>query len=243
MAPVAGYCQDDETGTVIAPDVELDEDPEAEKASVFKNADPSARVETRKIAPGKITSLRDDEDFWYANSEKKKEPRKKAADQGSNYSGAWFTQPWFRTLVWIIIIVAFVAVVVLFLASSNISIFRSSPKAKKEEETPEGTEDIFTLDFDQEINKAIADKNFRQAVRFLYLRTLRQLADRGLIQYTHEKTNSEYVSQMFPTPHYRDFFRLTRDFEYTCYGRFEINDREFGSIHEDFSAFQKRTAA
>lgn len=106
------------------------------------------------------------------------------------------------------------------------------------EEQP--TEDIFEMNFEKEIQKAVAEKNFRLAVRLLYLRTLRDLSDKNLISYTHEKTNADYLFQLAGTSYYKSFFRLTRDFEYTWYGQFELSQENFSFIQNDFSSFKQQ---
>src|SRR5205085_92934 len=105
-------------------------------------------------------------------------------------------------------------VIIWYLASGNIRLFRrSSVKLNSEKEEP-ADEDIFTLNFDIELQSAIAGQNYRSAVRLLYLRTLKELSDHNIIDYRNGSTNRDYLIQLYNTPYYQDFFRLTRSFEY-----------------------------
>ena len=52
-------------------------------------------------------------------------------------------------------------------------------------------EDIRTLDFDRLIDEAVAVRNYRRAVRLLYLKTLKALAAHHLIDWQRDKTNHE----------------------------------------------------
>ena len=77
----------------------------------------------------------------------------------------------------------------------------------------------------------------------MYLRTLKELSEGGIIQYSQEKTDHEYVMQLFGTEYYKDFFRITRDFEYAWYGQFPISAQSFQIVQSHFSKFKIRTAA
>jgi hypothetical protein len=132
-----------------------------------------------------------------------------------------------------------IAVVLWFLASSNIQLFRK-PAAVIVPETEDFiSEDIFGIDFEKEISKAIGQQNYRLAIRMLYLRTLKELSELSLIDYKHERTNSEYVSQLAATTFYTDFFRLTRDFEYVWYGKFDLSENSFHQVQSEFDQFRE----
>ncbi len=99
-------------------------------------------------------------------------------------------------------------------------------------------EDIFALNYEREIGKAVAEKNFRLAVRLLYLRTLKELSERNIIEYRHEKTNSDYLNGLFGGNYYQSFFRLTRNFEYTWYGGFPLSEEAYQMMQTDFFNFK-----
>ena len=154
-------------------------------------------------------------------------------------SGSWFDQRWFRDLLWIIILCSFIGVVIWYLASSNISLFRKESKKITDDKIEEEfTDDIFTINYEKEIQKAVDGKNYRLAVRLWYLKTLKELSDRNIIDYRHERTNSEYVNSLFGKRYYSDFFRLTRNFEYTWYGQFNLSADAYEMMRADFSNFK-----
>ena len=152
-------------------------------------------------------------------------------------------KPWVNSLVWFIIIGSFIAVLVWYLASSNISLFRKRSAAISLEEDEVLTEDIFEIRYEKEIQAAIASQNYRLAIRLMYLRTLRELSDRQLIQYTQEKTNSAYLYQLYNTKYYKNFFQLTREFEYTWYGKFQLSPEAFGLVERDFNDFKQQLSS
>ena len=86
----------------------------------------------------------------------------------------------------------------------------------KEEEL--ATEDIFAINYQKEIDKAAQQGNYRLAVRLLFLRILKNLSQKNIIRYTQDKTNLDYLVQLHATRYYSDFFRITRNYEYSWYG-------------------------
>ena len=156
-----------------------------------------------------------------------------------NKSRGLFNIPWLNVLFWIILIGGFIALLVWFLSTSDIRLFRRKPKELQEAIVEESTDNIFEINFENEISKAIDAKNYRMAVRLMYLRTLKDLSNRQLINYVHTKTNSDYLFQLSGTRYYSTFFRLTRNFDYTWYGKFEVSQDSFALIQHDFSSFKK----
>jgi len=102
-------------------------------------------------------------------------------------------------------------------------------------------DDIFAIiNYQLELDKAAASGNYRFGVRLLYLRLLRNLADRNIINYTQDRTNFDYLAQLQPTGYYTDFFRLTRHYEYSWYGQFPLEQDKFIIIRKEFENFDKR---
>lgn len=102
------------------------------------------------------------------------------------------------------------------------------------------TEDIFSIPYNKEIGNALEAGNYRQVIRLYYLRTLSLLAQKNLIQFQQDRTNSVYVMQVHGTPFYKDFFNLTRSYEYTWYGKFELTKPQFTVLQKDFETFYQQ---
>ena len=105
----------------------------------------------------------------------------------------------------------------------------------------ESLENIHEINFDEEIEKAVALHNYRLAVRLLYLKCLKQLSDRNLIQWKIDKTNSAYIYELSDPNQRQTFSRLTRQFEFVWYGNFAIDQQAFGNINQMFQDFKKQT--
>jgi hypothetical protein len=204
----------------------------------FNEVNGANKVDIRNIPGQDVQKVKSDEDYWYANLTP---PRKKKEPEPPKNNGSISNKTWFNTLFWIILIGGFLALLIWFLATSNISLFRRRVNSVEEgimEETE--TENIFEIKFEKEIQKAIDAANFRLAVRLMYLRTLRDLSQRNLINYTHEKTNTDYLFQLAGSSFYKNFFRLTRNFDYTWYGQFPLSQESFSVIQNDFNSFKQQ---
>jgi hypothetical protein len=104
----------------------------------------------------------------------------------------------------------------------------------------ESLENIHEINFDGEIEKAIAQHNYRLAVRLLYLKCLKQLSDSELIRWQIDKTNSAYIYELTDPAQKQAFGTLTRQFEYVWYGNFFIDQQAFKMISLLFQNFKKQ---
>jgi len=201
--------------------------------SHFSNDD----IQVRAVPDSIVQKIKRDDDFWYADLAPGKNKNNERENSPEGVPSC------LSKLIWTIIIVSMIAVLIWFVASSNIQLFRKPSAAVPQLEEEVFSEDIFEVDFQKEISKAISQQNFRMAVRLFYLRTLRDLSQLSLIDYKHEKTNSEYLAQLAGTNYYREFFQLTRDFEYVWYGHFDLTSDDFQKVQNDFSKFREELAA
>lgn len=103
-------------------------------------------------------------------------------------------------------------------------------------------DDLNAIDFDAQIEAAVAEDAYRWAVRLLYLRTLKHLADAGLIVWMPDKTNHAYVQEVRQSPRGAapgpDFEELTTLFEYIWYGDFDIDRSLFDQLLPVFDTFR-----
>jgi len=102
-----------------------------------------------------------------------------------------------------------------------------------------GEENIHEISFDEEIQKAILSKNFRLAVRLLYLQTLKGLAEKGFIKWQANKTNAAYLNELNGSPYRQSFGDLTLQFEINWYGALPIEEEEFAVVADRFQFFKR----
>lgn len=104
----------------------------------------------------------------------------------------------------------------------------------------ENLENIYEISFDAEIEKAISNRNFRLAVRLLYLNLLKKLSDAGAIKWQQDKTNQAYLQEIQNPEQQQKFSLLTRQFEYIWYGNFKVDQEDFQQIKASFQQFNPR---
>lgn len=139
------------------------------------------------------------------------------------------------------VVIALVVFLVIKLIGLDLKLFTRKSKSL---DVPfsETLENIHEIDFDEQLNIALQNKNYRLVVRLLYLKTLKQLTDKNLIDWQPEKTNQAYVQELSRQSYHQQFVALTYQFEYIWYGEFYIDQPTFESIHQSFEDFNQQTA-
>ncbi len=101
-----------------------------------------------------------------------------------------------------------------------------------------GDEDIHTISFEDAIREAIANENYRLAVRLVYLHSLKLLSDKELIDWKPGKTNTAYVFELKDHPSFTSFNNLTQEFEFAWYGGEEVSKEHYQEIDTAFNDFK-----
>lgn len=204
--------------------------------------------------------MKEDEAFWYMKGDFKEQFKKKAAgnsprrnipnktnkppkdeqeeENEPKYSSG---SSWLQTLIWMVIIVGFIGALTWYLGGANVGLFRKKIKkvesTSHEEEIPE---DIFAINYQKEIDRAAAEGNYRLAIRLMFLRLLKDMSEKNIISYKLDKTNLDYLMQLHSTVYYKDFFALTRSYEYSWYGKFNVSEENYKIIRSEFEQFERR---
>lgn len=100
------------------------------------------------------------------------------------------------------------------------------------------SENIHAISFDEEIQAALENGQYRLAARLHYLQALKHLADAGLIDWKPDKTNHAYVGELQNAALRPDFEALTDDFERIWYGGFPLDAGQFGALRNRFEKFR-----
>lgn len=87
---------------------------------------------------------------------------------------------------------------------------------------------IYGVDFEASIREALSRQDYRQAVRLLYLQTLKQLSDASHIDWQPSKTPSQYVREYS----HKAFAELSSHFVRVRYGNFEATEELFQKMKE-----------
>ena len=142
-----------------------------------------------------------------------------------NIFGSNFYQDHHDTL-WICIGLVALGAVLAFLLWKHPELFaRSGRRKPMEYEVTEDT--IYGVDFPSEIEKALENENFREALRLMYLQTLKSLSDYHQIEWQPFKTPTQYTFEFRQA----DFKRMTRLFVRVRYGGFGADKDMIRDMH------------
>lgn len=219
------------------------------------NDDPFAKekITQRSLIDKEVNALKQQDEFWYVPAIEKLEMRlrndpkfrdslmnarnRELIDEQQN---GLLYQPWFNTLVWILIIGIFAGAVIYFLVQNKINIFSKDAAASFDESGEDDHDDIFSLSYIKLIQNAEKEKDHRLAVRLMFLQTLKLLSDTNAIQYQPDYTDLHYLQQLNQSKYYNDFFNVMRSYEYVWYGKFAISPEKYVSIKNEFLKLQHK---
>lgn len=99
----------------------------------------------------------------------------------------------------------------------------------------ENEEDISQINFDELITAAIERKDYKLAVRYLFLKSLKLLSEKELIELRNNKTNHQYLSEIKNNRISNAFQIATSRFEWIWYGDFPVDEKVMQSSQNDFN--------
>ncbi len=201
----------------------------------------------KNIRTDSLAMIKKDKGFYYqswldsllrAEDAKLKLRKEPVAPPDLSFLDTLFTI--FKIVLWVLAVAVVVFVVYkLFLGKS--ALFLKS--RKNIEAAIHIEEEVISPDkYEGLIKKAEADKNFRLAVRWLYLQSLYQLAEKGYVRLGTEKTNYQYAAELRTAkPVFaRPFADLTYKYEYIWYGEYRVTDAMYYSLRNSFAEFDNQ---
>ncbi len=84
-----------------------------------------------------------------------------------------------------------------------------------------------------DLEKAIAAKDYRSAVRIYYILLLKALISKGHIKWVRRKTNTHYLAEMTTNKEFENFNKAVNMYEWTWYGK----NNPSKEVFERFAAF------
>ena len=95
-------------------------------------------------------------------------------------------------------------------------------------------EHIESINLDKFIEDALATRDYRLAIRYMYLKCLKELSVYNFISWHFDKTNLDYFSEIQDPQLKANFKKVSYVYDYVWYGEFAIEEREFISAKKDF---------
>jgi len=213
-------------------DSDSSEQQENNNGKLVKTAD---SFSLRQVPDTVSEHLKKSKTFAYANDSSYwgKEEKKPLTKGFWDYFFDFVSSKAARVIFYILLILLTIFVLYRVIVTNNLFVFGSRRRNKKlaQEDEQNGIEDD---NLDEKINASIIAQEYRVAVRYLYLKSLKLLNNKGWIRYSSESTNYDYVKQTGSFPIAKDFAYLTRAYEYVWYGEFEINNSQFDILFTNF---------
>ncbi|NQX90865.1 MAG: hypothetical protein HRT74_01770 [Flavobacteriales bacterium] len=98
-------------------------------------------------------------------------------------------------------------------------------------------ENLEESDLEKALRLALASGNYKAAIRIWYLASIKELNRGGFIFWKKDKTNRQYIRELYGSALQRDFQKITLVFEKVWYGEYEIGKESYDYLKDDFSAF------
>lgn len=97
---------------------------------------------------------------------------------------------------------------------------------------------IESVDLDTLLKTALEQKDYRSAIRYQYLRVLKTLSQKSLIEWKYEKTNSDYQKEI-TAPGLRSLFReVSYLYDYIWYGEQDMDETKYKAAQTPFVALK-----
>jgi hypothetical protein len=203
----------------------------------------SSQVQQRHFTGSSIKAYTNDEDFQY---EKETVKTPSAWDRfwqwfWNKYNEMIGTEAGKTTvqiIYWLLGVAAVTFFVLKVIKMNRMNLFKSSSQSN----TPYTIQDenIYTISFDEAIQQALQSGNYRLAIRLLYLQNLKMLADKNLIIWQPNKTDTDYLREIDKPGLKQSFKNITDIFEYAWYGNLSVAKDDFAGIQKEFMQFQNQ---
>jgi hypothetical protein len=141
-----------------------------------------------------------------------------------------------KIVMWVLVI-AGVAVVIWLLTRTEFTSFLKG-NTKNAVFNFSDIEDIANVDFEAKIAKAQQGGDYRVAIRWLYLKQLFSLNQKGAIIYQPYKTNIDYSLELTKMPYQKHFTELSRIYDYVWYGQYALSESDYRLFETNFKKFE-----
>lgn len=211
----------------------------SEKAIIDETKKEYGALDLEKVNEQKWNKTVAAKEFKY--QEKKVKPVEESAPNNSKRilpNLNWKATATFGKVLFYVVIALAICLILYAIFGVN---FLTKSERKIVKETIADYEDVenFTA-WDSALSKAEKSGDYRSAVRILYNETLQKLTLKQLIIYRKDATNSMYCQALYQTPYYKEFYKLTRIFDYVWYGEYLIDTEQYAIVKNDFKNIQQQ---
>jgi hypothetical protein len=210
---------------------------------------PETLQSTQQYKNEKVALKKFDDKKWKkvvgnTNYDEEKRDKPKEREKRNSTSSSGGSMPWNGAILQPIAYLLIIGIVVwiLFYIVKNTSLEQKLKKTtvvKSDFEAP--IENIEDMDIHSLLDQARAAGNFRLATRLYYLSILKKLNEHGLITWKKDKTNHDYLSELFSREYYfEEMSGLTLSYEQVWYGDHTLTETSFQKLASRFeTVYQK----
>jgi len=144
----------------------------------------------------------------------------------------------FKFIIYALLIVFAIYILVKLLVGNNASSFFSR-ESKIVAPLNIREEHIENVDLDTYIKNALREENYRLAIRYMYLKSLKLLSLSNIIDWHFEKTNSDYYREIESVSLKENFKQVSYLYDNIWYGEFSIDKRGFDNAKKDFESLNQ----
>jgi len=98
-------------------------------------------------------------------------------------------------------------------------------------------ENIHEINFPERILQLEKQQDYRSAIRYHFLYSLKKLTDKNLINWNVEKTNRDYLRELKNKTLQEDFRRVIYVYDYIWYGEFDTSEGDYQHYKTYFNKF------
>jgi len=143
----------------------------------------------------------------------------------------------FKVLPYFILLLTLFILAKFFIKINRDSLTRGSLSKKGQIKVLDDETILETEDIDALLQKAIANANFRLAIRFEYLKILKQLTTFNLIDWQVQKTNLDYYNEI-KNKELKPFFKeSTHLYDCVWYGNFKVDKGHYSALKATLDTF------
>ena len=125
------------------------------------------------------------------------------------------------------LMIAALIVIIIGLFKSEIRGFFYGAQKEQKVQFAEQEEDIHKINIDELIAQAVEQKEYKIAVRYIFLKTLKLLSDKKIIDLQSNKTNLDYFSEIKRSEVANLFSQAALGFEVAWYGDFPVDEGRY----------------
>lgn len=202
----------------------------------------SAKTDQRTISQQQLKELLNDSDYVYDRVGPEPESlwqkfkdwfRRKLATLFSSKGGSIGL----RILEYGLMAVGIIIIILLLLKNNVRSLFYGKA-ASVNIDFSEFEDHIDKINFDEMILASVTKKDYRKAIRLHFLKLLKELSDRNLIQWKIDKTNNDYSIELNKSKYSSQFRELASLYEYVWYGDFHLEEKKYTELLQLFKEFK-----